>query len=56
VDGEHTPLYFDLLSHGGRCLMQEPLVQRREVLAEVCQRLDVGVVFSPAVIGAGIAL
>ena len=47
---------FDLLYHGGRCLMREPLVRRREVLAEVCQRLDVVVVFSPAVIGAGIAL
>jgi ATP-dependent DNA ligase len=47
---------FDLLHHGGRCLMREPLVRRREVLAEVCQRLDGVVVFSPAVIGAGIAL
>jgi len=47
---------FDLLHNGGRCLMREPLVRRREVLAEVCQRLDVVVVFSPAVIGAGIAL
>ena len=47
---------FDLLYHGGHCLMREPLVRRREVLAEVCQRLDVVVVFSPAVIGAGIAL
>jgi ATP-dependent DNA ligase len=46
---------FDLLYLGGRCLMREPLVRRREVLAEVCQRLDV-VVFSPAVIGAGVAL
>ena len=36
--------------------MREPLVRRREVLAEVCQRLDVMLVFSPAVIGAGIAL
>ena len=47
---------FDLLYLGRRCLMREPLVRRREVLAEVCQRLDVVVVFSPAVIGAGIAL
>ena len=47
---------FDLLYNGGRCLMREPLVRRREVLAEVCERLDVVVVFSPAVIGAGIAL
>jgi len=45
---------FDLLYHGGRCLMREPLVQRREVLAEVCEQLDAPeVVFSPAVIGAG---
>ena len=47
---------FDLLYHGGRCLMREPLLRRREVLAAVCQRLDGMVVFSPAVIGAGIAL
>jgi ATP-dependent DNA ligase len=47
---------FDLLYHGGRCLMREPLVRRREVLAEECRRLDVVVVFSPAVIGAGIAI
>jgi ATP-dependent DNA ligase len=47
---------FDLLYHRGHCLMQETLVRRREVLAAVCQRLDVVVVFSPAVIGAGIAL
>jgi ATP-dependent DNA ligase len=47
---------FDLLYHGGRCLMREPLVRRREVLAAVCQRLDGMVVFSPAAIGAGIAL
>src|SRR5262245_9430311 len=47
---------FDLLYHGGRCLMREPLVRRREVLAEVCERLDGVVVFSPAVIGAGTAL
>src|SRR5262245_27504683 len=48
---------FDLLYHQGRCLMREPLVRRREVLAEVCPRLDAAVVeFSPAVIGAGTAL
>jgi ATP-dependent DNA ligase len=48
---------FDLLYHGGRCLMREPLVRRREVLAEVCEKLDVPEVeFSRAVIGAGIAL
>ena len=47
---------FDLLHNGGRCLMREPLVRRREVLAEVCQRLDVVVEFSHAVIGAGTML
>src|SRR5262249_18028805 len=48
---------FDLLYHRGRCLMQEPLLRRREVLVEVCERLDAEeVLFSPAVIGAGIAL
>jgi ATP-dependent DNA ligase len=47
---------FDLLFHAGRCLMRVPLVRRRELLAEVCERLDGVVVFSPAVIGAGTAL
>ena len=48
---------FDLLYHGGRCLMQEPLVRRREVLADVCAKLDAPEVeFSLAVIGAGTAL
>jgi ATP-dependent DNA ligase len=48
---------FDLLYHAGRCLLGEPLVRRREVLAEVCEELDVPETdFSPAVIGAGIAL
>ena len=48
---------FDLLYHGGRCLIQEPLVRRREVLAEMCGMLhEPEVVFSPAVIGAGTAL
>src|SRR5262249_8749392 len=28
---------FDLLYHAGRCLMHEPLVLRRELLAEVCE-------------------
>jgi len=47
---------FDLLYLGGRCLMREPLVQRREVLAEVCKKLDVPEIeFSCAVIGAGTA-
>jgi hypothetical protein len=48
---------FDLLYHSGRCLMREPLVRRREVLADVCEKLDVTEVeFSSAVIGAGTAL
>ena len=47
---------FDLLYLGGRRLMREALVRRREVLAEVCQRLDGVVAFSPALIGAGTAL
>jgi ATP-dependent DNA ligase len=48
---------FDLLYQGGRCLLQEPLARRREVLAEVCQRLDViGVRFSEGVVGQGRAL
>ena len=48
---------FDLLYHGRRCLMREPLVRRREVLAEVCERLDAeAMLFSPAMIGAGTAL
>ena len=48
---------FDLLYHAGRCLMREPLVRRREVLADVCEKLDVTEVeFSSAVIGAGTAL
>ena len=48
---------FDLLYQEGRCLMQETLVWRREVLAEMCGMLyKPEVVFSPAVIGAGTAL
>ena len=36
--------------------MREPLMRRREVLAEVCEKLDAAEVdFSPAVIGAGTA-
>jgi ATP-dependent DNA ligase len=47
---------FDLLYHAGRSLMREPLVRRREVLAEVCKKLDVPEIeFSCAVIGAGTA-
>jgi bifunctional non-homologous end joining protein LigD len=37
---------FDLLFHAGRCLMRVPLIRRRELLAEVCERLDGVVVFS----------
>ena len=48
---------FDLLYHAGRCLVQEPLARRRDVLAETCQRLDTTRVrFSEAVVGQGIAL
>jgi ATP-dependent DNA ligase len=48
---------FDLLYHAGRCLLREPLARRREVLAEICHRLDVAdVQFSAGVIGAGKAL
>ena len=48
---------FDLLYHAGRCLLREPLARRREVLAEMCHRLDVAdVQFSAGVIGAGKAL
>ena len=47
---------FDLLYHAGRCLLREPLARRREVLAEVCQRLDASdVQFSVGVIGTGTA-
>jgi bifunctional non-homologous end joining protein LigD len=45
---------FDLLYHAGRCLVREPLAQRREVLALVSQRLDAAdVQFSAGVIGTG---
>jgi ATP-dependent DNA ligase len=48
---------FDLLYLAGRCLVHEPLARRRDVLAEVCQRLDAPAVrFSEAVVGAGTAL
>jgi ATP-dependent DNA ligase len=48
---------FDLLYHAGRCLLREPLARRREVLAEVCGRLDaVDVRFSEGVVGQGRAL
>jgi bifunctional non-homologous end joining protein LigD len=45
---------FDLLYHRGRSLMQEPLVRRREMLSEVCEKLvGTEILFSPAMIGAG---
>ena len=45
---------FDVLYHAGRCLLHEPLVRRRDVLAELCQRLDATEVrFSAGVIGDG---
>lgn len=48
---------FDLLHHAGRCLLAEPSARRREVLAEVCQRLDAAeVLFSAGVVGHGRAL
>jgi len=47
---------FDLLYHGGRCLLREPLRQRRELLAELCARGAVpGVLWSAGVVGAGTA-
>src|SRR5262249_14794219 len=50
-------LLFDLLHHAGRCLIREPLTQRRELLAEVCENPSVPeVVFSPAVAGIGKSL
>jgi ATP-dependent DNA ligase len=48
---------FDLLYHAGRSLLHEPLARRREILTDVCQRLEAPEVrFSEAVIGAGRAL
>jgi len=48
---------FDLLYHRGRCQMQEPLLWRRDMLAEVWEKLDVpDLEFSHAVIGAGTTL
>jgi ATP-dependent DNA ligase len=45
---------FDLLYHAGRCLMHEPLIRRREVLADTCQTLDAADVrFSEGVVGHG---
>src|SRR5262249_38350310 len=48
---------FDLLYYAGDCLMREPLVRRREMLADVCEKLDVPEVeFSHAVIDTGMTL
>jgi ATP-dependent DNA ligase len=48
---------FDLLYHAGRCLVHEPLARRRDLLAEVCQRLEAADVrFSAGVVGRGMAL
>jgi ATP-dependent DNA ligase len=47
---------FDLLYHGGRCLLREPLWRRREVLAELVATVAVpGVLWSAGVVGAGTA-
>jgi ATP-dependent DNA ligase len=48
---------FDLLYYQGRCLLPEPLLQRRELLAEVCRTLAApDVLFSEGVVGTGRAL
>jgi ATP-dependent DNA ligase len=48
---------FDLLYHRGRCLLNEPLAQRREELAALCAGLDLPeVLFSAGVVGAGTAV
>jgi ATP-dependent DNA ligase len=50
-------LLFDLLYYRGRCMLKEPLAQRREVLAETCRRLDAAeVLFSAAILKQGKAL
>jgi ATP-dependent DNA ligase len=50
-------IVFDLLYHAGRCLLHESLARRRELLAELCQRLAAPELhFSEAVVGAGTAL
>jgi len=47
---------FDLLYHARRCLLHEPLARRRELLAEIVERLDEPeVIFSAGVVGAGTA-
>ena len=48
---------FDLLYHAGRCQVREPLARRREVLAEMCRKLDAAEMrFSEGVVGQGRAL
>jgi len=48
---------FDLLYHAGRCLLHEPLARRRELLAEIVERLHVPeVIFSAGIVGPGTAL
>jgi ATP-dependent DNA ligase len=48
---------FDLLYHGGRCLLNEPLARRRVALAALCAGLELPeVLFSAGVVGAGTAL
>jgi ATP-dependent DNA ligase len=50
-------MLFDLLYDAGRCLLREPWARRREVLAELCQRLEAPTVqLSEAVVGAGKAV
>jgi ATP-dependent DNA ligase len=48
---------FDLLYHASCCLLHEPLARRRELLAEIVERLHVPeVIFSAGVVGAGTGL
>jgi ATP-dependent DNA ligase len=50
-------LLFDLLYHGGRCLLNEPLARRRAELAALCAGPDLPeVLFSAGVVEAGTAL
>jgi bifunctional non-homologous end joining protein LigD len=45
---------FDILYHAGHCLLREPLARRRDLLADVCQRLHAAEVrYSAGVIGDG---
>jgi ATP-dependent DNA ligase len=47
-------LLFDLLYHAGRCLLREPLSQRRAVLEALCREAAVpSIVFSAGVVGTG---